>query len=161
MQPPGSNARAVRPNHPQPGDFALLWLSREHMLGLMIGRRLLGVPVLLLLLLLLLCSCGPAMTEGGFDAASPAARSHAIEQAARAGDLDAVPKIVEQLDADDPAIRMLAIDALHRLTGETYGFHHYDPPHERHAAIQRWVTAVQSGAVPHRAGSADDSRETP
>ncbi len=156
MQPPGSNARAVRPNPPH-GEFALPWLSREHMLGLMIGRRLLGVSGLLLLL----CSCGPAMTEGGFDAASPAARSHAIEQAARAGDLDAVPKIVEQLDADDPAIRMLAIDALRRLTGETYGFHHYDPPYMRHAAIQRWVTAVQSGAVPHPTGSADDARETP
>ena len=155
MQPPGSNACAVSTNPPQ-GEFALLWLSREHMLDLMIGRRLLGVSGLLLL-----CSCGPSMTEGGFDAASPAARSHAIEQAARTGDLDAVPKIVEQLDADDPAIRMLAIDVLHRLTGETYGFHHYDPPHERHAAIQRWVTAVQSGAVPHPTGSADDSRETP
>ena len=155
MQPPGSNACAVSTNPPQ-GEFALLWLSREHMLDLMIGRRLLGVSGLLLL-----CSCGPSMTEGGFDAASPAARSHAIEQAARTGDLDAVPKIVEQLDADDPAIRMLAIDVLHRLTGETYGFHHYDPPHERHAAIQRWVTAVQSGTVPHPAGSAGDSRETP
>ena len=156
MPRPRSNVRAVRPNPPQ-SEFALLWLSCEHMLGLMIGRRLLGV----LGLLLLLCSCGPAMTEGGFDAASPAARSYAIEQAARAGDLDAVPKIVEQLDADDPAIRMLAIDVLHRLTGETYGFHHYDPPPQRHAAIQRWVTAVQSGAVPHPTGSADDSRETP
>ncbi len=156
MPAPSSNARAVRPNSPQYDQLALLWLNREHMLGPMIGRRLLGVPVLLLL-----CSCGPAMTEGGFDAASPAARSHAIEQAARAGDLDAVPKIVEQLDADDPAIRMLAIDALHRLTGETYGFHHYDPPYLRHAAIQRWVTAVQSGAVPRPTGSADDSRETP
>ena len=155
MQRPSSNARAVSTNPPQ-GEFALLWLSREHMLGLMIGRRLLGVSGLLLL-----CSCGPAMTEGGFDAASLAARSYAIEQAARTGDLDAVPKIVEQLDADDPAIRMLAIHVLHRLTGETYGFHHYDPPHERHAAIQRWVTAVQSGAVPHPTGSADDSRETP
>lgn len=156
MQRPGSNARAVRPNPPQ-GEFALLWLSPEHMLVLMIGRRLLGVPGLLLVL----CSCGPAMTEGGFDAPSPAARSHAIEQAARTGDLDAIPKIVEQLDADDPAVRMLAIDALQRLTGETYGFHHYDPPHERHDAIQRWVTAVQSGAVPHRAGSAGDAREIP
>lgn len=155
MQRPGSNARAVSTN-PPPGEFALLWLSREHMLGLMIGRRLLGVSGLLLL-----CSCGPAMTEGGFDAASPAARSYAIEQAARTGDLDAVPKIVEQLDADDPALRMLAIDVLHRLTGETYGFHHYDPPYLRHAAIQRWVTAVQSGAVPRLTGSADDSRETP
>ncbi len=156
MQRPSSNARAVSTN-PPPGRFALLWLSREYMLGLMIRRRLLGVSSLLLLL----CSCGVSMTEGGFDAASPAARTHAIEQAARTGDLDAVPKIVEQLDADDPAVRMLAIDVLHRLTGETYGFHHYDPPHERHAAIQRWVTAVQSGAVPHPTGSADDSRETP
>ena len=129
------------------------------MLVLMIGRRLLGVPGLLLVL----CSCGPAMTEGGFDAPSPAARSHAIEQAARAGDLDAVPKIVEQLDADDPAIRMLAIYALYRLTGETYGFSHSDPPHDRHAAIQKWVNAVQSGIFPRliEPVSADASRDAP
>ncbi len=154
MQPPGSNACAVSTNPPD-GEFALLWLSREHMLDLMIGRRLLGVSGLLLL-----CSCGVSMTEGGFDAASPAARSHAIEQAARTGDLDAVPKIVEQLDADDPAIRMLAIEVLHRLTGETFGFHHYDPAHDRLAAIHRWFTSVQFGAVPHPTCSSDDSRET-
>ncbi len=128
------------------------------MLWRMIGRRLLGYGGLLLL-----CSCGPASTQGGFDSPSPVARSLAIEQAVRAHDLRAVPKIVEQLDADDPAIRMLAINALYRLTGETYGFRHSDPPHDRHAAIQEWVDAVQSGAVPGLAdsGSADDSRETP
>ena len=103
------------------------------------------------------------MTEGGFDAASEAARTHAFEQAVHDHDLSAVPKIVEQLDADDPVIRMLAIDALHRLTGETYGFRHSDPPHDRHVAIQEWVDAVQSGTVPQLAesGSADDSREPP
>ncbi len=103
------------------------------------------------------------MTEGGFDAASEAARTHAIEQAAHTGDLDAVPKLIEQLDADDPAVRMLAIDVLHRLTGETYGFHHYDPLPKRRAAIQRWVDAVQSEAVPRltESGSADDSRDAP
>ncbi len=122
----------------------------------MIGRRLLGYGGLLLL-----CSCGPASIQGGFDSVSPAARTLAIKKAVHAHDLHAVPKIVEQLDADDPVIRMLAIDALERLTGETYGFHHYDPPDKRHAAIQRWVTAVQSGAVPHPTGSADDSREIP
>ena len=103
------------------------------------------------------------MTEGGFDSPSEAARTHAIEQAAHAGDLSAVAKIVEQLDADDPAIRMLAINVLHRLTGETYGFHHDDPLEKRHAAIQRWVNAVQSGAVPRLTEpvSTNDSRETP
>ncbi len=124
----------------------------------MIGRRLLGYGGLLLL-----CSCGPASTQGGFDAASPVARTLAIEQAVRAHDLSAVPKIVEQLDADDPVIRMVAIDALYRLTGETYGFRHSDPPHDRHTAIQEWVNAVQSGAVPHPAdsNSGDDLRDMP
>ncbi len=128
------------------------------MLWRMIGRRLLGYGGLLLL-----CSCGPASTQGGFDSPSPAARSLAIEQAVRAHDLRAVPKIVEQLDADDPVIRMLAIDALYRLTGETYGFRHSDPPHDRHAAIQEWVNAVRSGAVPHPAdsNSGDDLRDMP
>ncbi len=128
------------------------------MLCRMIERRLLGYAGLLLL-----CSCGPASTQGGFDAASPVARTLAIEQAVRAHDLSAVPKIVEQLDADDPAIRMLAINALYRLTGETFGFRHSDPPHDRHAAIQEWVNAVQSGIFPRliEPVSADVSRDAP
>ncbi|MHC4414531.1 MAG: HEAT repeat domain-containing protein [Planctomycetota bacterium] len=96
----------------------------------------------------LLGSCAPAATEGGFDSANPAAKLYAIEQAARAGDSSAAARIVEQLDSDDPAVRMLAIAALERLTGETYGYRYYDPPYLRRAAVERWVGAVKSGRLP-------------
>ena len=42
----------------------------------------------------------------------------------------------------------MAIDALQRLTGETYGYKHYDPAYVRREAIDKWVNAVQTGSVP-------------
>jgi hypothetical protein len=50
---------------------------------------------------------------------------------------------VEQLDADDPAVRFLAITTLERLTDETFGYRYYDSPWERRAAIDRWVKYVE------------------
>jgi hypothetical protein len=91
----------------------------------------------------LLVSCAPSATEGGFDSANPAARLYAIEEAAEQHDQSAVPHLVEQLDADDPAVRFLAITALERLTDETFGYRYYDPPWARQATIDRWVRYVE------------------
>ena len=60
----------------------------------------------------------------------------------RADDLSKTPLIVEQLDSDDPAVRLIAIAALEKLTGETYGYHYDDPPFLREPAIERWVDYV-------------------
>lgn len=87
-------------------------------------------------------SCGPSATQGGFDSPNPAAKLYAIERAAAKGDQSAVPKIVEQLDSDDPAVRALAIASLQRLTGETHGYRDYDPPEARRIAIERWRAAI-------------------
>ena len=94
-----------------------------------------------------LVSCGPSATEGGFDSANPAARMYAIEQAARQGDRSAVRDIIELLDSDDPAVRLLAITTLERLTGQTYGYRHYDSTPERREAIGRWIAALNSGEI--------------
>ena len=93
-----------------------------------------------------LVSCGQPSMEGGFDSPVPAARMQAIERAARAGDRSpaTLKRIVEQLDSDDPAVRLVAIGALERLTGETHGFRAYDPPIERRAAVRRWSEYVES-----------------
>ncbi len=107
---------------------------------------------------LLAGSCGPSATEARFDSANPAARLYAIERAARAGDITAAANIVEQLDSDDPAVRLLAIAALERLTGETYGYLHYDPPHMRRPAIRRWVEAVQSDTLPQTTGTTTNAQ---
>lgn len=80
---------------------------------------------------------------GGFDAPNPAAKMHATVEAARTGDRAAVADIVQLLDSDDPAVRLLAITALQRLTGETLGYEYDAPRYHRDAAVQRWVRAVE------------------
>jgi len=94
-----------------------------------------------------LVGCGPSATDGGFESANPAARMYAIEQAARENDRSAIPCIIEQLDCDDPAVRLLAITTLERMTGQTYGYRHYDDAPERRAAIARWEQAEHSGEI--------------
>ena len=69
-----------------------------------------------------------------------------IEKAARTNDVSVVRQIVEQLDSDDPAVRLLAIETLRRLTGEEHGYCHDDPPVSRRAAIKRWVAALSPSA---------------
>ena len=94
-----------------------------------------------------LASCGPPATEGGFDSANPAARMYAIEHAAAQGDTAVIKDLIEELDSDDPAVRYMAITALERLTGQTYGYHHYDSVMQRRDAIAKWVAAYESGSL--------------
>ena len=90
-----------------------------------------------------LVSCGQPSTSGGFDSPMPAARLHALGEAARTGDRSDIKRIVELLDSDDAAVRLLAISTLERLTGETFGYRHYDSRWEREDSIQRWVNAIR------------------
>ena len=97
----------------------------------------------LLLVLGSVVSCGQPATSGGFDSPIPAARLHALRQAARSGDRSSLKRIVELLDSDDAAVRLLAILTLERLTGETYGYHHYAPRWDREASIRLWINAIK------------------
>ncbi len=87
--------------------------------------------------LMLLAGCGPTMPRG-FESPEPAARMDAILDAARRSDRSAVPEIVELLESDDPATRLLAIRTLERLTGETFGYDYAAPFAERSEAVERW-----------------------
>lgn len=95
------------------------------------------MPLRAVPLALILVACAPEPGRG-FDDALPSARIDAIVEAARAGDRAAVRSLIEQLDSDDAAVRLVAIEALHRATGETHGYRQYDPPAERRAAVARW-----------------------
>jgi len=83
-------------------------------------------------------SLDPAGT--GFDSGNPSDRLAAIGDAARAGDSspEALRPLVEQLDCEDAAVRLMAIATLERLTGETFGYGHADPSILREQAIRRW-----------------------
>jgi len=49
-----------------------------------------------------------------------------------------IPLMVHDLDNDDPAVRFYAIEGLHRLTGNDFGYRYYDNEDERKPALQRW-----------------------
>lgn len=93
--------------------------------------------------ILLLCvgACGPTI-RADFNSPEPAARNAAIVQAAAGRDASATPDLVRMLDSDDPATRLLAIDALERITGERLGYEHAAGEHEREEAVARWQAWV-------------------
>jgi len=49
-----------------------------------------------------------------------------------------IPKLVEDLQSDDPAIRFYSIEALRQLTHEDFGYHYYETDDERAPALARW-----------------------
>jgi len=105
------------------------------------------LPVLAPAVCFLPVGCGPSAEEGGFHSSSPAAKLHAIHQAGRDGDQQAVPLLIEQLNSDDPAVRMYAINALNRVTGRRLQYNPYGTHAERAEGIRRWVEAYESGEL--------------
>jgi hypothetical protein len=99
-----------------------------------------AAPSLLLLVALAGCSSGPA--PRGLDDPDPAVRIRAIKrEVARGTDADR-RKLVEQLESEDPAVRLAAAEALRTLTGETRGFVWYEEPSKQSTAINAWRTHV-------------------
>ncbi|MAE63080.1 MAG: hypothetical protein CMJ18_02305 [Phycisphaeraceae bacterium] len=98
-------------------------------------------------LLLLGCAPPPAR-DGGFHSDDPASKLYAIVRAGSDADHDSIPHLIEQLDHDDPAVRMFAIVALERITGDRLGYNPYAPLHGRRAAVERWTEAYRRGGIP-------------
>ena len=87
-------------------------------------------------------ACAAPPPRNDFSTPDTASRIESIKTAAGELDRSNVRQIVEQLDSDDPVVRMKAISTLQHLTGETNGYHYDDPPSIRSHAIERWVTYV-------------------
>lgn len=102
----------------------------------------------MVLLLAMLPACGPRASDGDFDSDNPAAKLYAIRRAGEERDRSKIPKLVEQLDSDDPAVRMLAIGALERITGQRHGYNPYASPQDRRAAVEAWEQAARENAKP-------------
>jgi hypothetical protein len=92
-----------------------------------------------------LFACTPPASRGGLDSDNPASKLYAIRGAGLSGDRAYVPRLVEELEHDDPAVRMMAINALEKLTGQRMGYNPYAGPVQRQAAVDRWVQAVREG----------------
>lgn len=88
---------------------------------------------------------GPRTSEGGFDSPETGARLYAISSAGQQRDAGALPHLIESLESDDPAIRMMAIVALEQITGTRMGYDPYARYGERQAAADAWLKAWRRG----------------
>ena len=68
----------------------------------------------------------------------PSVKIPAMKMAVRTQDHDAVAQLIEDLDSDDPAVRLYAIEALRRITGEDHGYQYWNDAFQRAPAIERW-----------------------
>ncbi len=104
----------------------------------MTSRLTSSLPIVMMLI-----SCAPSAHQGGFNSPDPATKLHAIHRAGEVHDITATTSLVEQLDSDDPVIRMMSIQALERITGTRLDYNPYAAAVDRRKAINRWVTYVQ------------------
>ncbi len=87
--------------------------------------------------LLAVSGCAPDVTPSYTDP-TPQARLGAIRASEAAKCLQDVPYLVENLAADDAAVRLAAIQALRSITGTTLDYRANASRSERMAAIERW-----------------------
>ena len=102
--------------------------------------------------LLLIATACTSKRTADFDSADPGDKLYAIRASTASGDgpessRRVVQYLVEQLDSDDPAVRMMAIIALEKITGERKGYDPYAERRQRHASIDAWVHALDSGEL--------------
>lgn len=87
---------------------------------------------------LLAASCVPR-EQASFQAIGPANRLDAIVLASDDRGDESLRGLIQELDSDDSAARLLAIRALQKRTGQTLDYRHDDPPWRRGQAVTRWV----------------------
>jgi hypothetical protein len=68
----------------------------------------------------------------------PTLKIPAIKQDVQRKNTADVPVMVKDLNDQDSAVRLYAIEGLRRLTGDDFGYHYYDDEDQRRPAIDRW-----------------------
>jgi hypothetical protein len=91
-----------------------------------------------LTLLTAFCGCSARTGPRGLASDDSAEKIPALKAAGEQRDAALVPRIIPELANDDPAVRFYAIEALRRITGETFGYRFYDSPDQQKEAIARW-----------------------
>ena len=97
----------------------------------------------LILLVLALASssslgCRGALPTPNVAAEEPEAKIPGIKRAAEAQDRSALPRLVESLADDDPAVRLFAIGALQKFTGDRFGYEYYFDEEQRKPSLAKW-----------------------
>jgi len=87
---------------------------------------------------------------------NPRMQTATIAQVVRAGDRTLVPELINLLESEDEGVRFVAAAALHKLTGQNFGFHFATTAEERQQIIGRWRTwweAQGESAAPEATGN--------
>ena len=105
----------------------------------------------------LLCVCWTVVPSGcawlgsgdyvkNISSVQPEVASKAMNTAAQKKSRLAIVPLVKRLYDEDPVMRLSAIRALQRITGEDMGYRSYEPQVKRMAAIKRWEAwLIQEG----------------
>lgn len=91
--------------------------------------------------------CVPPV-PGGIDSPDPNRRLLAIADAGASRDASKVPQLIEQLESNDAAARLLAIRSLEAITGQTHGYDYTDSDWERAEAVRRWRDWLEAAPQP-------------
>src|SRR5438105_1714448 len=70
--------------------------------------------------------------------ADPEVKIAGIMQAETRSDRASLPALVEQLNSDDPAVRLFAIHALERFAGDRFGYEYYFDEEGRKPSLAKW-----------------------
>ena len=99
-------------------------------------------------------ACGSRRTPD-FNSADPGDKLYAIRASTAEGHTsqpsrNVLEHLVEQLGSDDPAVRMMAVVALEKITGGRKGYDPYASRRQRQGAIDAWGHALESGELDRR-----------
>lgn len=83
--------------------------------------------------------------------ADPAVKIPAIQKAVREKDLRVARQLIKDLENDDPAVRFYAVEGLHRLTKQNFGYRYYDDDDRRAPALKKWQQWLQDQERAHQA----------
>ena len=87
-----------------------------------------------------LSGCGPPAKSlyERMQAEDSQVRLDAVHEAGEKKDAKAAPYLVDRLTDTEPVVRMFAILALEKITGDRMGYEYYGPAAKRDEAVQRW-----------------------
>jgi hypothetical protein len=97
-------------------------------------------------------ACRGTLPTPNVAAEEPEAKIPGIKRAGEAQDRSALPELVESLNDDDPAVRLFAIAALEKFTGDRFGYEYYLDEEQRKPSLARWREWLNQQQQPSGAG---------
>ena len=113
--------------------------------------------------MIFVCACAAVAAITGCDGSAsslaaklqaeyPSERICGCIAAAERKDMSVLRLLVARLDDPDADVRLFAIGALRRLTGQTLGYRYFDDAQERAGAVRRWREWLSSRGGPDGGG---------